>query len=186
MRDQEIVDLYWKRSETAITETAAKYGSYCHAISYNILNNEEDAEECVNDTWLGAWKSMPPQRPNRLATYLGKITRNLSLNRYKQYAAEKRGGGQTELVLYELEDCIPAPATVEQIVEEKALVGVINRFLYAQSEQKCNIFIRRYWYLYSIRDIADVYGMSESKVASLLFRMRNELKKYLEKEGIAL
>ena len=186
MRDYEIVDLYWKRSEAAIAETSAKYGSYCHAISYNILNNDEDAEECVNDTWLGAWNSMPPQRPNRLAVYLGKITRNFSLNRYKQYAAEKRGGGQTELALAELEDCIPASATVEQMVEEKALVEAINRFLYTQPEQKRNIFIRRYWYLYSIRDIASAYGMSESKVASLLFRMRNELKKHLEKEGGAL
>ena len=186
MRDHEIVDLYWKRSEAAITETSAKYGSYCHTISYNILNNDEDAEECVNDTWLGAWKSMPPQRPNRLATYLGKITRNLSLNRYKQYVTEKRGGGQTELALAELEACIPAPATVEQIVEEKVLIESINRFLYAQPEQKRNIFIRRYWYLYSIRDIAGAYGMSESKVASLLFRMRNELKNHLEKEDIAL
>lgn len=186
MRDHEIVDLYWKRSETAITATSAKYGSYCHTISYNILNNEEDAEECVNDTWLGAWKSMPPQRPNRLAAYLGKITRNLSINRYKQYTAERRGGGQTELALAELEDCVPASTMVEQVVEEKTLVDAINRFLYAQPEQKRNIFIRRYWYLYSIRDIASVYGMSESKVASLLFRMRNELKNHLEKEGIAL
>jgi len=186
MKDHEIVELYWKRSEAAITETADRYGSYCHAISYNILNNTEDAEECVNDTWLGAWKSMPPQRPNRLATFLGKITRNLSLNRFKQYAAEKRGGGQTELALSELEDCIPAPTTVEQIVEEETLVDSLNRFLYAQPEQKRNIFIRRYWYLYPIRDIAEAYGMSESKIASLLFRMRNELKKHLEKEGIAL
>lgn len=186
MKDHEIVELYWKRDETAITETANQYGSYCHAISYNILNNAEDAEECVNDTWLGAWKTMPPQRPNRLAAFLGKITRNLSLNRFKQYAAEKRGGGQTELALSELEDCIPAPGMVDQIIEEDALVESLNRFLYAQLEQKRNIFIRRYWYLYPIRDIAEAYGMSESKIASLLFRMRNELKKHLEKEGIAL
>ena len=186
MKDHEIVELYWKRDETAITETANQYGNYCHAISYYILNNAEDAEECVNDTWLGAWKTMPPQRPNRLATFLGKITRNLSINRFKQYAAEKRGGGQTELALSELEDCIPAPTTVEQIVEEEVLVDSLNRFLYAQPEQKRNIFIRRYWYLYPIRDIAGAYGMSESKIASLLFRMGNELKKHLEKEGIAL
>ena len=186
MRDYEIVDLYWKRSEAAIAETSAKYGSYCHAISYNILNNDEDAKECVDDTWLGAWNSIPPQRPNRLAAYLGKITRNFSLNRYKQYAAEKRGGGQTELALAELEDCIPDSATIEQMVEEKALVEAINRFLYTLPEQKRNIFIRRYWYLYAIRDIASAYGVSESKVVSLLFRMRHELKKHLEKEGIAL
>ena len=186
MKDHEIIDLYWDRNETAIARTSEKYGSYCHTISYNILNNDEDAEECVNDTWLGAWKSMPPQRPNNLATYLGKITRNLSLNRLKQYTTEKRGGSQTDLALSELEDCIPSSTTVEQITEEKELVASINRFLYAQPEQKRNIFIRRYWYLYSIRDIAGAYEMSESKVASMLFRMRSELKAHLEKEGISL
>lgn len=186
MKDNEIIELYWKRNEAAITATADKYGSYCHTISYNILHNKEDAEECVNDTWLGAWKSLPPQRPNRLATYLGKITRNLSLDRFKQYNAEKRGRGQTELVLSELEDCIPAKTDVEQSVDEMALVESINQFLYAQPEQKRNIFIRRYWYLYPIRDIAETYGMGESKIASMLFRMRNELKLHLEKEGIML
>lgn len=186
MKDHEIIDLYWERNETAIVRTSEKYGGYCHTISYNILNNDEDAEECVNDTWLGAWKSMPPQRPNNLATYLGKITRNLSLNRLKQYTTEKRSGSQTVLALSELEDCISSSTTVEQIAEEEALVDSINRFLYAQPKQKRNIFIRRYWYLYSIRDIAGTYEMSESKVASMLFRMRSELKTHLEKEGIYL
>ncbi len=186
MKDHEIIDLYWERNETAIARTSEKYGGYCHSISYNILNNDKDAEECVNDTWMGAWKSMPPQRPNNLATYLGKITRNLSINRLKQYTTEKRGGTQTDLALAELENCIPSSATVEQIVEENAVVDAINRFLYSQPEQKRNIFIRRYWYLYSIRDIAGVYEMSESKVASMLFRMRSELKTHLEKEGISL
>lgn len=186
MKDHEIIDLYWERKENAISETAKKYGKYCHSISYNILHNNEDAEECVNDTYLGAWKSMPPQRPDRLSTYLGKITRNLSLNRFKQYTAEKRGLGQTELVLSELEDCIPAETSVEQIIDEMVLVKSINQFLRERPEQKRNIFIRRYWYLYPIRDIAENYGMSESKVASMLFRMRNELKTHLEQEGITL
>ena len=186
MEDHEIIDLYWDRDETAIVRTSKKYGSYCHTISYNILNNNEDAEECVNDTWMGAWKSMPPQRPNNLATCLGKITRNLSLNRLKQHMTEKRGGFQTDLALYELEDCIPSSTTVEQIVEGNVLVSSLNRFLYSQPEQKRNIFIRRYWYLYSIRDIAVAYQMSESKIASMLFRMRSELKAHLEKEGISL
>lgn len=186
MKDHEIIDLYWERNEKAITATADKYGNYCYSISYNILYNNEDAEECVNDTYLGAWKSMPPQRPELLSAYLGKITRNLSLNRFRYYTAEKRGRGQTELVLSELEDCLPAETSVEQIVEEKVLVNSINRFLYEQPEQKRNIFIRRYWYLYSIRDIAESYGMSEINIATLLFRMRNELKTHLEKEGIAL
>ena len=186
MTDQEIIDLYWKREETAIAGSANKFGSYCHSISYNILHDNEDAEECVNDTWLGAWKSMPPHRPERLSTFLGKITRNLSLNRFKKYAAEKRGYGQTELVLSELEDCIPDNTNIEQIVDDHILVQALNDFLYAQPEQKQNIFIRRYWYLYPIRDIAAAYGISESKVASLLFRMRNNLKIHFEKEGITL
>ena len=186
MKDDEIISLFWKRDEQAIAAAADKYGSYCRSISYHILYNNEDAQECVNDTWLGAWKSIPPQRPNRLSTYLGKITRNLSLNRFKQYNTEKRGLGQTELVLSELEDCIPAENNIEQVIEEMTLVKSINQFLRAQPLQKRNIFIRRYWYLHSIRDIAAFYGMSESKTASLLFRMRNELKACLEKEGITL
>lgn len=186
MKDNEIIDLYWERKETAISATAEKYGKYCHSISYNILHNNEDAEECVNDTWLGAWKSMPPQRPECLSAYLGKITRNLSLNYCKQYTAEKRGSGQTEVVLSELEECIPAETGVEQVMDEMILVRSINHFLREQPEQKRNIFIRRYWYLCPIRDIAESYGMSESKIASLLFRMRNKLKTHLEKEGITL
>lgn len=186
MNDHEIVGLYWERKEIAITASADKYGSYCHSISYNILHNNEDAEECVNDTWLGAWKSMPPHRPERLSTYFGKITRNLSLNRFKKYAAEKRGFGQTKLVLSELEDCIPDETNVEQIIDEQILVKAINDFLYAQPEQKRNIFIRRYWYLYPIKDIAAAYGISESKVASTLFRMRKDLKDNLKRKEINL
>ncbi len=186
MNDNEIIGLYWERNETAISASADKYGSYCHSISYNILHNNEDAEECVNDTWLGAWKSMPPHRPERLSTFFGKITRNLSLNRFKKYSAEKRGYGQTELVLSELEDCISDNTSVEQIIDEQILVQSLNDFLYAQPEQKRNIFIRRYWYLYPIKDIAAAYGISESKVASMLFRMRNDLKIHFEKEGINL
>ena len=186
MEDNEIVDLYWERKETAITASSDKYGSYCHAISYNILHNSEDAEECVNDTWLGAWNSIPPQRPERLSTYFGKITRNLSLNRFKRYTAEKRGLGQTILVLSELEDCIPDRTNVEQIIDEQILVRAINAFLYSQPEQRRNVFIRRYWHFFSIRDIAKTYGMSESKVASMLFRMRKDLKRDFEKEGINL
>lgn len=158
MKDHEIVDLYWDRNETAIVRTSEKYGAYCHTISYNILNSDEDAEECVNDTWMAAWKSMPPQRPDNLAAYLGRITRNLSLNRLKRYTTEKRGGSQTELVLSELEDCIPSSVTTEEIVEEEALAASVNRFLCAQPEWKHNIFIRCCWYLCSIRDIAGTYA----------------------------
>ena len=186
MKDNEIIDLYWNRDEAAITATADTYGNYCYSIAYNILYNNEDAEECVNDTWLNAWKSIPPQRPNRLSTYLGKITRNLSLDRYKLLTAQKRGMGQVELALSELEGCVPAQVDVEQIMDEKMLVSAIETFLRAQLQTERNIFVGRYWYLYSIRDLAGAYRMSESKVASLLHRMRSKLKLHLEKEGISL
>ncbi len=186
MKDSEIIDLYWQRNETAISETSAKYGAYCRTVSRNILANDEDAEECVNDTWLGAWDSMPPHRPDDLAAFLGKITRNLSLNRLKRYSAQKRGGSQTELALSELEECIPAPAETDRLASDEAITEAVNSFLHAQPEQKRNIFIRRYWYLYSVRDVAAAYGISESKAASILFRMRAQLRKHLEKEGICV
>ena len=186
MDDEKIIDLYWARTETAISETANKYGRYCQHIAHNILHNNEDAEECVNDTYHGAWKAMPPNRPNRLSTFLGKITRNLALNRFKQYNTQKRGLGQTEIVLSELEDCIFAPDNVEQSTDETILVESINSFLYKQPTIKRDIFLRRYWYLSSISEISAQYGMSESKVTSLLFRLRNELKTHLYKEDIVI
>ena len=130
MDDSKIVELYLERSENAIAETSKKYTRYCHSISFNILHNSQDAEECVNDTYLRAWNAIPPNQPNQLSTFLGKITRNLSFNRYKQYSAEKRGFGQAELALSELEDCIPAKTDVEQASNEKELVEAINKFLY--------------------------------------------------------
>lgn len=186
MNDQEIIALFWARQESAISATADKYGRYCHSIAYNILYNHFDAEECVNDTYLGAWNSIPPQKPNNLSVYLGRITRNFALNRYKRNTVAKRGSGEVEVALSELENCIPDDTGIEQITEDALLVSVIDRFLYAQSRTNRNIFIRRYWYLCSILDIADSYKMSESKVKSLLFCMRNELRKNLEKEGIYL
>lgn len=186
MKDNEIIALYWSRDEAAITATADTYGAYCHSIAYRILYNNEDAEECVNDTWLNAWNSIPPRWPERLSAYLGKLTRNLSLNRYKLLTAKKRGNGQVELALSELEGCIPARRDLEQITDEIVLVNVIETFLRTQSRIERNIFIGRYWYLYPIQELADAYRMSESKVVSLLYRMRNKLKLQLEKEGIHL
>ena len=186
MKDTEIIDLYWKRDESAIAATAESYGNYCYSIAYHILQCQEDAKECVNDTYWKAWLSIPPQRPNRLATYLGKITRNLSLDRLKRLNAQKRGKGQTELALKELESCIPAADGLDQIVDEIVLTGAINQFLREQPRAERNIFVGRYWHLYSIADLAQAYGMRESKVASLLFRMRSKLKNYLEKEGISV
>lgn len=186
MQDSEIIELFWQRDESAITVTVRQYGGYCHTIAYNILQSKEDAEECVNATWLAAWQSIPPQKPERLATYLGKLTRNISINRYHQANAQKRGMGQTALALSELDECIPDRSNVEQAYDEKQLVDAIERFLQEQPAQKRNIFIRRYWALYSIHEIAVHYGMSDSKVTSLLFRMRKALKALLVKEDIVL
>ena len=155
-------------------------------IAFSILHNAEDAEECVNDAYLAAWNSIPPHRPERVAAFLGKITRNVSLNRWKQYNAQKRGEGQTELALSELEECIPAKTGIEQAVEDELLTWSIEKFLYSQPRLKRNLFIRRYWYISSIQELADEYGMSESKVKSLLFRMRKKLKHHLAKEDIIL
>ena len=186
MEDSEIIGLYWRRSEEAVEATAEKFGGYCTAIANRVLNDPEDARECVNDTWFSAWNSIPPQKPERLSVYLGRITRNLSLNRAKARAAEKRGGGKRELALSELEECVPDPRGVEEAVEERELTAALNRFLRAQSLPRRNIFIRRYWYLVPIRELAGESGMSESAMTSLLFRMRGQLKRFLEQEGIQI
>ncbi len=184
MEDKRIVKLFWDRSEKAITETANKYGRYCHYIAYNILRNDEDAEECVNDTYLNAWNCIPPHKPNRLQTFLGKITRNLSLNRYEQRAAQKRGGGQVPLILDELSECVSV--NNGDLIDEIAIKDLLNRFLESQTSENCKLFVRRYWYMSSIKEIAKDYNISENKVAVTLFRIRNELKTYLEKEGVAI
>lgn len=186
MDDRQIIDLYWARSEAAISETANKYSRYCHTIAYNILHSNEDAEECVNDTYLRAWGRMPPQRPDLLSAFLGKITRNLSLNRYEKYTARKRGLGQVPLALDELQDCIPAASSVEQTVEDAELAEIFNYFLAALPTDTRKIFMRRYWYLSPIKEIAEDWGFSESKVKMILLRTRNKLKQTLEKEGIPL
>ena len=186
MKDREIVRLFLRRDEAAIEQVQQAYELYCRSIVSRILRDETDVSECVNDVWLAAWNSIPPQRPNHLAAYLGKITRNLALNRYKRNSVAKRGSGQVEIALSELENCIPDNTDVERAAEDSLIASVINRFLYAHSLKTRNIFIRRYWYLCSIQDIAESYGMTESNVKVLLFRMRNELKKQLEREGIYL
>ncbi len=186
MSDNEILELYINRDEDAITKTAEKFGRYCRKISFGIIRNDEDVEECLNDTYLKTWNSIPPQRPECLATYIGKIVRNLSIDKYKSYNAQKRGNGQVSVALAELEDCIAASSGVEQAIEEKFLTEAINNYLHTQTREKRNIFIRRYWYIHSIKEISDAYEMSESKVTTILFRMRNELKHYLEKEGITI
>lgn len=186
MDDSKIIELYMDRSEQAISETARKYGRYCHYIAYNILHNDEDSEECVNDTYLRTWNSIPPKRPNKLQTFLGKITRNLSLNKYEKQSAEKRGSGQIPLILDELTECIPADRSSETLVEDMVIKETLDRFLENLSADARKIFVRRYWYMSSVKEIAEEYGLSESKVTVTLFRTRQKLKTVLEKEGIVL
>ena len=186
MEDSRIIELYWERSESAIAETSNKYGRYCYCISHNILHSDEDVEECVNDTYLRAWNAIPPHRPNRLAAFLGKITRNLSLNRYKRFTAEKRGFGEMPLVLSELNDSIPTSPSSEQETDAILLIEALNNFLAELPHEKRIIFVQRYWYLMPIRELTGLHGNSESQIKSLLFRVRKELKTHLEKEGITL
>lgn len=184
MEDVQIVDLYFARNEQAITETAAKYGSYLFSIAQNILVNRSDAEETVNDTYMGAWRSIPPHRPNRLSTYLGKITRRCSLEKWKRNHAQKRGGGEVSLALEELADCIPGGESPQVQLEMKELTRLMNRFVKTLPETEQRIFICRYWYLVPVKTIARDFGFSESKVKSMLSRARSKLKICLQKEGI--
>lgn len=184
MEDSRIVDLYWTRSENAIAETASKYGKYCYAIAYNILSNAEDANESVNDTYLGAWNSMPPHRPSILSTFLGKITRRVSLNRWKERIRDKRGGGEVLLVLDELMDCIPSDCNVEREVQAAELARVIDAFIIKLSDTERRVFICRYWYLDRIPQICKQFGFSQSKVKSMLHRTRGKLLSYLREEGV--
>lgn len=186
MEDCQIIDLYWARSETAIAETDKKYGRYCHSIAYRILFDEEDSRECVNDTWLAAWDSMPPQRPSRLAAWLGRITRNLSLNRRKAQRADKRGGGELPLALDELADCIPAGNDPAGAADELVLKETLTRFLTGLSAENRRIFLQRYWYFCSVKEIAKDLGLTESKVKQCLFRARAALKALLQQEGFIL
>ena len=186
MDDKQIIDLYWARSESAIAETGKKYGKLCHRIAFNILANAQDSEECVSDTYLKAWSVIPPKRPVKLSTFLGKITRNLALNRYEKYAAEKRGGGEVPVALDELTECVPDPNSVEQMVDGRILVDKLNVFLEGLPVEARKIFMRRYWEVCSIQEIAEIYGISESKVKVSLFRTRGKLRSFLEQEGISL
>lgn len=186
MEDNAIIALFWAREERALEETAHKYGSYCRSIAYNILCNREDTEECVNDTWLRAWNAMPPQRPGILSSFLGKITRNLSLDRFKLSHAGKRGGGQLPLALEELGDCVSGGESVEEQLAMKELSRLLDHFLRDLPERECCIFLRRYWFVDSTREIALRYQMAEGSVKSTLYRIRQKLRVFLEKEGVAL
>ena len=183
MEDHAIVNLYWSRNPEAIQRTGEKYGGYCRAIARNILPDCRDAEECVNDTWLNAWNAMPENRPGLLAPFLGKITRNLAFTRWRAGHTEKRGRGELPLVLDELTECA-SPSNTLQAVEAAELEEAVNRFLRTLPERECNVFLRRYWFTEPMADIAKRYGMREATVRSSLFRCREKLRRYLEKEGL--
>lgn len=184
MDDPQIVELYWQRSDRAIPETAVKYGAYCQSIAYNILHSREDAEECVNDTWLRAWNSMPEQRPDELKLYLGRLTSWLSLDRRRRAQRGKRGGGEYELALEELEDCLAAPDDAERQVERAELTAAIDRFLAALGPDERTVFLARYWFGCPIAVIAEKHGFTQSKVKTMLHRTRRKLRDSLRKEEL--
>ena len=184
MEDEQIVDLYWQRSDLAISETNQKYGRYCHTIAYNICGTDEDAEECVNDTWLRAWNLMPDQRPAILSTFLGCITRNFAINLIKAKNRIKRGGGEAVLALDELEECIPGGRNPEQALEEKELEKAIGRFVSQLPQPEKTIFVLRYWRVAPIDEIAEKLQFSKGKIKSSLFRTRRKLRDYLQEEGL--
>ena len=186
MEDIDIIQLYFDRNEQAIPETAQKYGRYCTTIAVNILGSSEDAEECVNDTYMNTWDSIPPHKPERLSAFLGKIVRNLSINRLSYNTAEKRGGGELSAVLDELAECVSGSESIERELERKELVREIDSFLGALSPLKRSIFICRYWYSDSVADIARRYSMKENAVSMVLSRLRIKLRRHLTERGYEL
>jgi RNA polymerase sigma factor (sigma-70 family) len=185
MEDSKIIELYWSRNESAIGETNIKYGRLLHSIALNILSNHEDSEECVSDTYSKAWSMIPPQMPNSLTAYLGRIVRNLSINRWHQNRAQKRYKG-AELLLSELSDCLPTSDNVEKVIEAKELSEMISDWLYTLSQDDRVLFLRRYWFGDSLNKLADECGTTPNKLAGRIYRLRQGLKNILEKEGIFL
>lgn len=183
MDDKQIVALYFDRAEDAIVQTDKKYGRYCYTIAYNILTNREDAEESVSDTYMAAWKAIPPHCPSALSTFLGKITRHISIDRWRARSAYKRGGGEITLALEELENCVADMQDVESAYARKELVSAYIRFLDALPLTERRVFLCRYWYVESIEAIAAKFGYSQSKVKSMLLRTRKKLRAQLAEEG---
>ena len=183
MNDKNIVDLYFNRDEEAIAQTDKKYGRYCYSIAYNILTNKEDAEESVSDTYITAWRAIPPRRPSVLSTVLGKITRHISIDRWRERSAYKRGGGEVTLALEELEDCVAGLQNVEMEYERKELIRAYVKFLDTLPVTERRVFLCRYWYVDSVDTIAEKFGFSQSKVKTMLYRTRAKLRKQLAEEG---
>lgn len=186
MEDAEIVDLYWARNEDAIAETKTKYGAYLQKVAYNILSDLEDSQECVSDTLLAAWRSMPDNRPKVLRTYLGKITRQVSIDLFRRRSRMKRYASEYAISLEELGDSFTDGRTPETELDAKLLTEAINRFLKSLPDDARNAFIGRYYFFDPLKDVARYCGMSESKCKSMLYRTRQSLKTYLQKEGFDL
>ena len=185
MEDSKIIELYFLRSEQAIAETSKKYGAVVKKLALNILHDLQDAEECVNDTYLGAWNTIPPQRPNPLLTYLCKILRNLAIKKYHSKTAAKRNSTY-DIALDELENCFPAPDSVEETFDAAETVRSINVFLKTLSKENRILFVRRYWHADSIDDLSELFAISPHTVSVRLNRIREKLKKHLRKEGVFL
>lgn len=183
MTDTQIIELYFHRDQRAITETDTQYGAYCHTIAYNILGNQQDSEECVSDTYLSTWNQLPPKRPNCLSAFLGKITRNLSIDRYRKNHAAKRGGGQIVLAIDEMDRTLSSGQSLEDEFMEGELTEMINRFLRTLPDTERRVFILRYFHLYAVSDIARDFGFNRNRVASMLMRTRQKLKTYLIEQG---
>ncbi len=183
MDDREIVQLYFDRNPVAIQETVRKYKNYCTYIAKNILGNDQDAEECVNDAFHNTWNSIPPKKPENLGAYIGKITRHLSFDYYRRAHTEKRGKGELTIVLDELKECVSGKETPEQEIDRKELGAAINGFLDTLSKEKCDIFVCRYWYAFSISQIAKKFQKTDTNISVILSRLREELKKYLNERG---
>lgn len=181
--DNEIIELFNSRDEKAISAASSKYGLYCTAVAMNILGNRQDAEECLNDTLLKAWESIPPAKPDNLPGYLAKIAKNISLNRYRSTHTEKRGSGSIDSVYEELSECVPDKNSIERSYEHKELIEAINVFLAKLAADKRDIFVLRYWYCMSVSEVAARVGVSENRAAVELFRTRKRLVKHLEKRG---
>ncbi len=185
MDDPRIIELYFQRDERAIAETDVKYGPYCRSIARNILSVREDAEECVNDTWHAAWNRMPPDRPQCLSAFLGRITRNLSISRFRSNRARKRYNG-VEVLLSELDECVPDGRDVEQMADEHTLSGLISGWLDGLSDDDCALFVRRYWHGDAVKDLARHWGCTANQMAQRMLRLRRELRGFLESEGVGV
>ena len=185
MEDAEIVSLYWQREERAVAETEKKYGGFCRAVALNLLSVREDAEECVNDTYLRAWNAMPSEKPRDLRTWLGRVVRNLAIDGWRRNRAQKRYDG-VELLLSELEDCVPSPKTTEAVIEARELGRVITAWLNTLPEDDRTLFVRRYWNGEALKALAAERRTDPAKLAQRMLKLRRSLKAYLEKEGITL